>query len=80
MIMKIDGDRVIFSSGREKYANNGIIGLSPDMEVTEGYDGGFHQPHEDWMDDNSSLTREEQIELADYMIEAWSKFRKSAAI
>jgi hypothetical protein len=81
IVMQIIGDKVVFSTGKEKYANLGIIGLSPRMEVSEGYDGGFHRAREDWMDDDDydGLTREEQIELADYMISAWSKFRECAA-
>jgi ABC-type lipoprotein release transport system permease subunit len=79
--MKIIGDKVIFSNGTEKYANNGIIGLSPHMTVSEGYDGGFHQPREDWMDDEdfNGLSKKEQIELANYMIAAWKKFKTGAA-
>lgn len=75
--MKIDGDDVIFSTGAVRYANNGIIGLSPDMRVTEGYDGGLWSPEEAaWRDD--CLTPAERVELADYMIERWKTFRDMA--
>ena len=70
--MKIKDDKVIFSTGKEKYANNGIIGLSPELDITEGYDGGFEEDEDD-------LTKEEQIELAEYMIEAWARFKEKAS-
>lgn len=76
--MRINGDEVLFSSGKNLYAYNGIIGLSPVMDVTGGYDQRFYdQPTED-DDFEPSLTKEEQIELADYMIAAWQKFREKA--
>jgi len=62
--MKIEGDDVIFSNGKVKYANCGIIGISPDGNVTEGYDGGF-----------TIMTDEERVELADYMINTWQEFK-----
>lgn len=75
--MKIEGDTVIFSTGKTSYANCGIIGLSPRMDVSEGYDGGFYNgpDSEDWKDEEERLTKAELIELADYMIEQWQKFR-----
>ena len=39
--MKIKDDEVVFSSGRREYANCGIIGINPKMEITEGYDDIF---------------------------------------
>lgn len=81
--MEIDGNKVLFSTGREKNAHGGIIGLSPDMQVTDGYDGEFYRPKESWMDDDDyseyvRLTPEERVELADYMITAWKRFRSKA--
>jgi hypothetical protein len=51
-----------------KYANCGIVGLSPEGEVSEGYDGGF------WYNDSDSLTPTERIELGEYMISRWREF------
>lgn len=59
--MKIERDRLIFSSGRTAYANCGIVGIDSDGCPTEGYDGYF-DPHD-------QLTAEDMRELADYMIE-----------
>lgn len=71
--MKIDGDKVIFSSGRVGYANNGIIGLGPDMRPAQGWDGGFS-----FDDGADGLTADEKRELSEYMIEQWRKFSEAA--
>lgn len=63
-MLKIDGNTVTFSSGRKVYANNGIIGLSPDLRVSEGYDGGFDE----------DLTLYERVELGKYMVDKWMQF------
>ena len=74
--MEIKGDTVTFSSGRTRYANNGIIGLCPDLTVSEGYDGGFPIESYEWnKPDENDLTKEDCIELADFMIAQWQKFR-----
>ena len=71
--MRVNGERFIFSTGKEVYANNGIIGLCEPgkwgWDVTEGYDGGID------MDD---FTKEEKIELADYMLSLWQRFKDEA--
>lgn len=64
--MKVENDELIFSTGKRAYANNGIIGLSPTGEVSEGYDGSF-----------PSLTNEEKLELANYMLARWEEFKLS---
>ena len=67
--MKIDGDGLIFSTGKAVYANNGIVGIS-DMDgliaIWEGYDDEVAV---------NDLSMDERIELADYMIGLWRKFR-----
>ncbi len=75
--MKIEGDEVIFSTGKNKYANCGIIGLTPKGHVTEGFDGGFYDsdfPHALW-EEEPELTLAECVELADFMIERWMDVR-----
>jgi hypothetical protein len=72
----IKGDRVFFASGRTRYANGGVIGVSPDLEVSDGWDGGFWSVGmEDHADD--PLTRQDLEELADYMIGQWDRFKES---
>jgi hypothetical protein len=62
-----DNDEIIFDSGRRVYANNGIVGLAPDLMVSEGYDGGI---------DDDRWTAAERAELADMMIDLWTQYRK----
>jgi len=68
--MIIKRDDVIFSSGKVVYANRGIIGLSMPgeygWEISEGYDGRI---------DIDELSKQERIELADYMITLWQRFK-----
>jgi hypothetical protein len=72
--MKIIGDKAIFSTGKELYAFSGIIGISPILEITYGYDGGYYLGEEnDFF--KSDLTSKECIEMAEYMIEKWQEFR-----
>lgn len=68
MNMNINNDTITFeTTGKEIYANCGIVGISPSGSLSEGYDGGV---------DVESLTIEEKIELADYMISLWTKFKQ----
>ncbi len=64
--MKVDGDDLIFNTGRKVYANNGIVGINEQLRISEGYDGGFEE---------NRLTEEERLELAAYMIDLWGKWR-----
>lgn len=70
--MKIEGDNVIFSTGRVVYANYGVIGLFPKDEsgwtVMEGWDGTL-------CEFSDKLTQDELVELADHMIALWQDFR-----
>jgi hypothetical protein len=54
------------STGKEFYANKGIIGLNRDLEIFEGYDGGINQ---------REFTKQEREELSDYMIDLWQAFK-----
>jgi hypothetical protein len=78
--MKIENDTATFSSGRTAYANRGIIGLSPELNLSEGYDGGFCAwPIPEWWSDEEKracLQSSDMIELADYMISQWGKFKE----
>ena len=78
--MKIEGDNVIFSTGKVKSANCGIIGIGHGHSVSEGYDGGFFEPKDEGEDDEyyEGLTKEEQVELAEYMIKRWEDFKAKA--
>jgi hypothetical protein len=67
--MKQFRDGFVLDSGREFYANNNIIGLGPNLEVSEGHDGGV--VCDDWIP-------QERAELADYMIALWMAFKVKA--
>jgi hypothetical protein len=68
--MQIDNDTVTFSTGREFYANHGKISLSKGdcgWCISEGWDGGV---------DHKDFTKAECVELADYMIAMWERFKR----
>ena len=54
--------------------NCGIIGLSPEGDVSNGYDGGFFSREMEEWDECPDLTPEECVELAEYMIKRWQEF------
>ena len=60
------------STGREEYANCGIIGIDAEGEISEGYDGGIYDTP-DW-EGKGGWTPEEKLELAVHMIKRWSKY------
>jgi len=70
--MNITRDGVTFSSGKYLSANCGIIGLSPTLEVSDGYDGEF-TPYDE------PLTREERKELSEFMVAQWTKYGEMEA-
>ncbi len=83
--MKIEGDIVTFSTGKKVDVNCGIIGLSPDLDVSAGYDNGWFNADPFYWDDDKAnpqssryLTPDEQIELADYMVQQWLRFKERA--
>lgn len=66
--MKTEANAIVFeSTGKRHYVNNAIVGLSPSLFVTGGYD--------DDIKDITDFTSEERIELADFMIAQWQRFR-----
>ena len=75
----IQGCKVILPSGRSIYANDGIVGLSPEMEVSQGYDGLVAWPPID-DDEQDALTADDMRAIADLMIVQWTRFRESLAV
>ena len=82
MIIDMENEDFILSSGRTLYANRGIIGISPIRKeaflIFDGYDGIFC--NQDQPDDHEygfpKLTPEEYSEIADYMIALWTERKK----
>ena len=73
-------DYVTLPSGRKVSANDGIIGISPTLGISEGYDGRIpHKTGETYADENclreDALTFAECVELADIAILSWQAFR-----
>ena len=66
---KIIESKVIFESGKETYVNRGIIGINPELDISERYDYETGQ-------DEPPFTKEECVELADFMIDLWQKFKQ----
>ncbi len=81
-----DGYRL--STGREFYANNGIVGIAHRtptadeqaigihsyMVVYEGFDGEVDIEPREW-DSYAGWTSAERAELADFMIALWTQFK-----
>lgn len=68
----LDRDTIILSTGRTMYANCGIIGIDPELNVSQGYDGQLFRFGE------NSLTPEERREISDYMIDLWTRFGEAS--
>ena len=58
-------DELQFQSGKDIYANHGIVGINHHLQPTEGYDGTI---------DDDKLTKAERRELALYAISLWEAY------
>lgn len=67
-------DIIKLTSGKEVYANCLILGIGPDMAITQGYDGsitymsGAMRSKPDWDD----LSLADVVELAGIAIDRWN--------
>jgi hypothetical protein len=59
-------DDFLLSTGKEISANCSILGISPELELHEGYDGTI---------DEAELTPKEKLEIAEYAISLWQKYK-----
>lgn len=75
-------DRITFRSGRYIEPNNGIVGLSPGLELYDGYDETLKASDPAEHDDPfpQELSPAEEVELADIMIARWSQVRAAALV
>lgn len=78
---------VIFNDGTEVYPYNGFISINEQLEVGEGNGGDFvhayfngdvYEPMIQTYEpcEMIPLTPQHRAELADYMIELWTKFKE----
>ena len=58
-------DDYVLSTGKEISANCSILGISPELELYEGYDGKIYE---------DELTTKEKLEIAEYAISLWQKY------
>lgn len=75
--MELKNDYFILKSGRVFEPNRLIVGINPDMKVYEGYDAAVWGLHS-YDSCDTSWTKEEKVELAEYMIGLWSQFKSEA--
>lgn len=73
--MVYENEELILSTGKRIGANCNIIGINPDLELFEGYDGELNPVRYNSVTDNlePTLTAEEIVELSQYMIDLWTK-------
>lgn len=83
-MISVNGDIITFSSGRSAYANRGIVGINADLELHQGYDGSIDWPIPEWWKVSfpqwitpNTLAPEDMLELADYMVSLWLRFRET---
>jgi hypothetical protein len=63
--------KVILKSGREMNPHRGIWGLTPELILTDGFDG----MHYDGLDDgDTDLNLEDKRQIATEMIERWKRY------
>ncbi len=61
-------------TGRTFGANRYFIAINPELEIAEGYDGDLWGASGHAYDD-PQWTPEERVELADYMIDLWERYK-----
>jgi len=72
--MKLENEQLIFDcTGNTFYQYANVIGIDPDLNVTYGYDGSLSHS----FSDKEIFTQKERVELANHMINLWTKFRET---
>ena len=66
-------DVIKLASGYKFYTNRGIIGISPELAVYQGYDNGICPPG----GDGSNFTNDELLEIAEIAISRWKRFQEA---
>ena len=69
MIFNEAKNEFTLSTGTNFYAYSGTLGLHPDYGLSYGWDGQVGELF------TKKFTKEEKAEIADYMIDLWTKFK-----
>lgn len=70
-ISELDESTIVLSNGTKVKAYGSVLGIGPDLSV----DGGWDDDHIDL-----GLSPGEKIELADYAISLWTRYREDAVM
>lgn len=71
-----DSELTLECSGGVISPYGGIIGINPELEIFEGYDGDLAVSHAKTGGSyGCKFTKEERQELADYMISLWAEYK-----
>jgi hypothetical protein len=78
-ISEEDSDEFELRNGRRFYANLGILGMSDDLALTNGYDGHVAEDYDHPADpadeyEKQRFTSSERREIAEYMIALWTRW------
>lgn len=71
--MKIENGVLKMNDGTRYYAHGGVVGISPDLAISQGWDGGINSPFDGPYE--GDLSPEHRRELADHMIALWQRYR-----
>lgn len=70
---KDNGEIVWESTGRRRLAHLNILGINSEGQLFQGYDGTLLE----WnLGEEEELTPKEKLELADYMIARWQRYKR----
>lgn len=74
----MEDDLIKLKSGKEIYAHCRIIGISPTLDISGGYDQGITNMKGEWReeDDLDGMSPDDICELADIAIDRWQRLKK----
>ncbi len=76
MLLDNSENEIILTSGKKLYANCLIVGIDPELNVSGGYDqGNIDSLYNNDTHEYEKISKEDRVELAEYMIALWIKYR-----
>lgn len=69
MTARIEGDYLVFSTGRRVLAHAGVLGIDAELKTFHGYDGEIGEFEDE-------LTERERLELAELVIRRWRHYAR----